>query len=370
MRLRRLRWGLVGALGCAVAVPAQGRVGSDEDRAREIEKQVTQALREGRKLDAAEGYREAWQIYKNPWYMCNIGGLETEMGRAREAAESLSACWRLLGPEDKKLVGPKVERMLNDARAKVGELTIEANVPGAEVVVDGKVSGTLPLKDPLFVEPGSHVVEVRAPGYQSDLRIAVLRAGASMIIPMRLEPMRVEVAPAPAERAPVEPKPSEGVKSPVPAPLPVRSSPSPSVKAPAPISMPKAGAEPERAPVRAAVIFTGFGLGVAGAAVGAAGFMAAGAARDEAKALTQAPTPNSNQCPGDTNDPCWAVYNAMDKAVGLTALGVAGITVAALGGSLLVYEFVRSAPEGRTAGARVSVMAAPGGGALQITGSF
>ncbi len=176
MRLRRLRWGLVGALGCAVAVPAQGRVGSDEDRAREIEKQVTQALREGRKLDAAEGYREAWQIYKNPWYMCNIGGLETEMGRDREAAESLSACLRLLGPEDKKLIGPKVERMLNEAR--------------------------------------------------------------------------------------------------------------------------------------------------------------------------------------------------MDKAVGLTAIGVAGITVAALGGSLLVYEFVRSAPEGRTAGARVSVTAAPGGGSLQITGSF
>jgi hypothetical protein len=122
--------------------------------------------------------------------------------------------------------------------------------------------------------------------------------------------------------------------------------------------------------VRAAVILGGFGLGLAGVGVGVAGFMAAGAARDEAKALTQAPTPNSNQCPGDTNDPCWAVYNAMDKAVGLTALGVAGITVAALGGSLLVYELVRSAPEGRTAGARVTVMAAPGGGALQVTGSF
>jgi hypothetical protein len=343
-------------------------VASDEDRAREIEKQVTQALREGRKLDAAEGYREAWQIYKNPWYMCNIGGLETEMGRAREAAESLSACWRLLGPEDKKLVGPKVERMLNDARAKVGELTIETNVPNAEVVVDGKVSGTLPLKDPLFVEPGSHVVEVRAPGYQSDLRIAVLRAGGSMIIPMRLEPMRVEVAPAPPERAPIEPKPSEGAKPPVPAPLPVRSS--PSVKAPAPISMPKAGAEPERAPVRAAVIFTGFGLGVAGVGVGVAGLMAAGAARDEAKALTQPVSPISNECAAGGTDPCVAVYNAMDKAVGYTTLGVVGITVAALGGSLLVYEFVRSAPEGRTAGARVSVRAAPGGGSLQVTGSF
>jgi hypothetical protein len=343
-------------------------VGSDEDRAREIERQVERAIREGRKLDAAEGYREAWRIYKNPWYMCELGGLETEMGRAREAAESLSTCLRLLTPEEKKLVGPKVERALNDARAKVGALTIETNVPNAEVVVDGKVSGTLPLKDPLFVEPGSHGVEVRAPGYQSDLRIAVLRAGASMIIPMRLEPTRVEVAPAPPERAPIEPKPSEGVKSPVPAPLPVRSS--PSVKAPAPISMPKVGAEPAREPVRAAVIFTGFGLGVAGVGVGVAGLMAAGAARDEAKALTQAPTPNSNQCPGEADAPCWAVYNAMDKAVGYTTLGVVGITVAALGGSLLVYEFVRSAPEGRTAGARVSVRAAPGVGALQVTGSF
>ena len=39
--------------------------------------------------------------------------------------------------------------------------------------------------------------------------------------------------------------------------------------------------------------------------------------------------------------------------------GPSGITVAALGGSLLVYEFVRSAPEGRTAGAPLAPCVMP-----------
>ncbi len=371
MRLRRLRWGLVGAIGCAVAMPAQGRdpdKPSDEQLADEAERQANRAVQEGRMPEAAEDLRKAWGFYKDPRLVCNLGTIEVKMGRHRDASQSLSTCLRSIKRGDMKVLLPGYKRMLDEARAHVGELTVEANVPDAEVFVDGKGSGKLPLLDPIFLDPGSHVVEVKAPGYQPEVRLAVMTAGRHLIVRVRLEPMRVDVAPAPPDGAPNEPKPKEEAKSPVPAPLPVI--PAPSAKAPARVSMPKAGAEPAREPVRAAVILGGFGLGLAGVGVGVAGLMAAGAARDEAKALTQAPTPNSNQCPGDTSDPCWAVYNAMDKAVGLTALGIAGITVAALGGSLVVYELVRSAPEGRTAGARVTVMAAPGGGALQVTGSF
>lgn len=366
MRWRQLRWCLVGALGCALATPAQGRSpdGSDERRAQEVQLQASKAIKEGRKEDAVERYRAAWELYKNPWFMCERGGLESELGRARDAAQSLSVCIRLLKPEDKRAVGRKVERMLSQARAKVGELTVESNVPDADIAVDGKVVGKLPLRDPIFVDPGSHTVEVRAPGYEPDMRVAVLHAGTSMRIPMRLEPMRVDVAPPAPERGVVEPK--EGAISPIPTLSPVL--PAPSAKAPVSILARKGNAEPSKEPVRAVVILGGFGLGVAGAAVGAVGLMAAGAARSEAEAIAE--PVDSAVCAGGATDPCRKIYDKMNSVVTLTAVGIAGLTLSALGGGLVVYELVRSGPNGTTPKAHVALKVVPGEGALKLEGSF
>lgn len=240
MRWRKLRWCLAGALVGALAAPAQGRTGSDEQRAREVERTARRAASEGRKEEAVERYRAAWALFKDPWFQCNLGGLEAEMGRARDAAQSLSTCLRLLKPEDKQVIGEKAERILNDVRGRVGALRVEANVPDAEIVVDGKVAGKFPLPDPIFLDPGSHAVEVKAPGYQSDVRVAMLNAGTSMLIRMRLEPMRVEVAPPPPERALSEP--AKEAKPPIPAPVPV----APVVSTKASVLIPAREGEPSR----------------------------------------------------------------------------------------------------------------------------
>jgi hypothetical protein len=225
------------------------------------------------------------------------------------------------------------------------------------------VLGKLPLPDPIFVDPGSHTVEVRAPGYQSDVRVAVLSAGGSLRIPMRLEPMRVEVG-RPPELDPVEPKPKpkEEARPPVIAPL------SASAKAPDPILARDRVPEPANAPVRAAVILTGLGLSVAGAAAGVAGLMAAGAARSEAKAT--ADSFDSGVCAGGENDPCRVIYDKMDKVVTLTVLGIAGLAISAVGGGVVVYELVHSAPNETTKKAQVAFKVAPGEGALTLSGTF
>lgn len=370
MRWRKLRWCLAGVLGCALALPAEARVPyrSDQQRAREIAKQADTASEEGRKEEAIERYRAAWEIYKNPWYICDWGGLEFELDRARDAAESLSACARLLKPEDKLAIGRKVERMLSKVRAQVGELTVESNVPNADVVVDGKAVGKLPLVDPIFVDPGSHVVEVRAPGYEPDFRMALFHAGTTMLIPMRLEPMRVDVARPPLERVPVEPKEGEKPSIPTPMPLPVEKKGAPLVKGPVAIPMEGRAVEPERAPVRAAVILSGLGLSVAGAAVGAAGLMAAGAARGEAKAIAEPIDPWV--CAGGANDPCGQIYEEMNDVVTFTAVGIAGFAASAVGGGIVVYELIRADPSRTTAKTHLTVKIAPGESALRLTGTF
>lgn len=370
MRRRKLGWCLAGVVGCMLALPAEARVPANEDRARDLERQARRAYIGGNSAEAVERFQAAWEIHKNPWFMCERGGIEAEMGRARDAAQSLTACLRLLNAEDKKAIGPTIERMLKEMRARVGELIVKSNVPDAEVLIDGKAMGKLPTEDPIFVEPGSHRVEVSASGYASDMRVAVFHAGTSMILPSRLEPMRVEVAPPSPERAPVELKEVEKPSTLAPLPLPVEKKAVPVVKGPVSIPMEGKAAEPERAPVRAAVILSGLGLSVAGAAVGAAGLVAASTARQDAKALTEPGETGSNYCRGAANDPCVAVYNAMDKAINFTVVGIAGIAVSIVGGAFIGYEFVRSAPGKEAANARVTLMAAPGGGSLQIAGRF
>ena len=347
--------------------PAEGTTAddSDEEQGEELWRKAIKARLDGRRDLAAERLREAWAVYKNPFYLCEIGDLEAELDRPRDAAQSFSACLRLLTPEDRKFIQPKVDRYFKDARAKVGELHVEANVPGAEVFVDGKATAKLPLLDPIFLDPGSHNVEVKAPGYQPDLRVAVLSAGTSMLIRMRLEPTRVEVAP-PMELAPVEPKPKpkEEARPPVLAPM------SASAKAPASIPARDRVPEPAGAPVRAAVILTGLGLSVVGAVAGTAGFMAAGAARSEAKEKYRALTHGSSVCEDATPGPCADAESKIDTALVLTAISVAGVAVSAVGGGLVVYEFVRTEPQASKVNAWLSIGPAPSGGIVRVTGHF
>jgi len=141
-------------------------------------------------------------------------------------------------------------------------------------------------------------------------------------------------------------------------------------KAPAPMRLPERAAEPARVPVRGAVIFTGFGLGVAGAVVGTAGFLTGNAAGDEAKEMYRALAGGHAKCTREEPGPCKDAEDKSDMARVLTAVGVAGFAASAVGGALIVYEFSRSDSEGRKVTAGLSVEPTPGGGALKITGGF
>lgn len=68
-------------------------------------------------------------------------------------------------------------RARDDVAAHLGALDVLANVPDAEVLVDGAPVGRTPLPAPLRVPAGAVVVEVRAPGHHPAQRRAVIVAG-------------------------------------------------------------------------------------------------------------------------------------------------------------------------------------------------
>jgi len=54
-------------------------------------------------------------------------------------------------------------KALRSAQAKVGTLTFEVDVDGADIVVDGEKTGASPLGRRLFLDPGSHEVKITSP---------------------------------------------------------------------------------------------------------------------------------------------------------------------------------------------------------------
>ena len=66
-----------------------------------------------------------------------------------------------------------------------GLLTVKSPVVGAEALVDGKPAGKVPAQ--LTVEPGSHRVLVRAPGYDEKTVTTVMNAGGAREVTVDLE---------------------------------------------------------------------------------------------------------------------------------------------------------------------------------------
>ncbi len=86
------------------------------------------------------------------------------LGRQHEAIEILEGL--LARPEE----GTSEERReairveLEELRARMGQLVVTTDVPGAEVRVDDRVVGQTPLAEPIFVLPGEHAIQATRAG--------------------------------------------------------------------------------------------------------------------------------------------------------------------------------------------------------------
>lgn len=81
----------------------------------------------------------------------------------------------------------RLERLLADLWSRVGELRVEVTRPeAASVYVDGTEVGRTPLTEPLLVEAGLHIVEVRAEGFLPHSQEMVVAGGATVEVRVSL----------------------------------------------------------------------------------------------------------------------------------------------------------------------------------------
>ncbi len=121
--------------------------------------------RQGQDQAALEVFQAAWRSSRAPRALAQVALAEHALGRWVEAEEHLVEA---LGGTSDAWVRNRLsvlQSALTEIRQHVGRLDISGRPVGAEVVVEGRVVGTLPLERPLRVHTGSVTFTVRREGY-------------------------------------------------------------------------------------------------------------------------------------------------------------------------------------------------------------
>ena len=220
-------------------------------------------------------------------------------------------------------------------RRHLGRLAISASVDGARARVNGRSVGALPLDEPIWVEVGTAVVELSAPGYVDVRRQAEITAGGLARVHVEL------VADVSATRETIDPSDSH-IADP---------------------SLPRRFGDDSPSPW---AILTGVGLGLTavslGATIGAVVVREEHVTRwnDPAQCPPGGPEGRATECPDVPG--AWAT--AEDWAIGL---GVLTGALAAATITFIVLAAVEGDPEPE---ASLELEVSPGAAALRARGRF
>lgn len=133
------------------------------------------ALREQGKDDQAlELFRQAEAKGKTPRATAQVALAEQALGMWVLAEAHLGAALAAKGDPWIEKNRAALEGALAVVQKHVGALEVRANVPAAEVYIDGALAGSLPREAALRVEVGPRRVEVRAAGYHRVARSVVI----------------------------------------------------------------------------------------------------------------------------------------------------------------------------------------------------
>lgn len=149
------------SVSAAASAPARTPTPAEEAFARGSQLYMAQKWDE-----ALVAFREAWALQKTYDIAANLGQTEVKLGRLSDAATHLAFAvrsWPVVGKQEARELA---KQRFDEVRLKVAAVTIDVNVAGADIVIDGASVGRSPLGEELFVDPGAHRVEVKLAGYE------------------------------------------------------------------------------------------------------------------------------------------------------------------------------------------------------------
>ncbi|HET7539880.1 MAG TPA: PEGA domain-containing protein [Polyangiaceae bacterium] len=172
--------------------------------------------REGSFDAALAEFRRAYEIAPNYRILYNLAQVQVERHDSVAALALFQQYLQQGGNEIDAERRAQIERDMQSLRKRVADLTVESNVSGAQLAIDGVEAGTLPLTEPIQVNSGVRQLTLAKPGYQSVSRSVTIAGAEPLKLSLSLEPLAgpTAVPPAPvaaaATQAPKkEPEPAE-----------------------------------------------------------------------------------------------------------------------------------------------------------------
>jgi hypothetical protein len=137
--------------------------------------------------EALDLYREAYSLVADPALLYNQARALQAMDEHADAVVLLERFERE-APPDLKAKVPDLHTLIRESRARVTALTVVVSVPGAQVVVRGRVVGTSPLQNAVGVNAGPAEIVVRADGYVPYEERVELQGGSARTVDVQLVP--------------------------------------------------------------------------------------------------------------------------------------------------------------------------------------
>ena len=180
---------------------------SDGAEPAEVEDLIRQAndhRRVGKEALAFPLLQRAHALARTPRTGAQLGLVEFNLGYWLEAEAHLAGSLAVRRDVWVHQNRAALESTLALARERIAEVTVTGTPEGADVLLNGKSAGRLPMAGPVRVGEGAAVIEVRAPGHQTAQRSLTLVGARREEVSIKLEPAPAAVGEPPrASPAPV-----------------------------------------------------------------------------------------------------------------------------------------------------------------------
>jgi len=196
------------ALVSAAEPASSASSASATTEARERFQRGVTLYREGSFDAALAEFKRAYEIAPNYRILYNLAQVQVERHDSVAALNLFGQYLQQGGSEIEADRRAQVERDMQSLRGRVADLSIESNVSGAQLTVDGVEAGTLPLAGPVQVNSGVRQVVLSKSGYQSVTKSVTIAGAQPLKLTLNLEPVdaRAPAAAAGVSKTTSEPK--------------------------------------------------------------------------------------------------------------------------------------------------------------------
>ena len=180
---------LLGAMLAAAPAVAQTKpaAAGDLDEARQRFQRGVELYKEGSFDAALAEFNKAYELAPNYRVLFNLAQVQTERHDYVSALKDFEKYLDQGGAEISADRKEQVNKEITALKGRVAELTITADVEGAEVLVDGVSAGTLPLSEPVRVSAGVRQLQVRKAGYETNTRTETIAGGDNAHFDFKLQ---------------------------------------------------------------------------------------------------------------------------------------------------------------------------------------